>query len=101
MLESKFQKIVTNRLDELGKDCWYEIIQALTIRGIPDIIGCYKGKFFGWEIKRSEAEARKKTGRIVLQKHRIRKIQQAGGVGRVVFPENLEDCFQELLASRL
>ena len=95
-LESKFSKKVSNLLKTLGDDCFFTVMQAGSIRGLPDIIGCYQGKFFGWELKRSESEAKKQTGRIVLQRHRIKKIKKAGGIGEVVFPENLLLCFEQL-----
>ena len=95
-LESKFQTKVSNLLKTLGDECFFTVMQAGSIRGLPDIIGCYQGKFFGWELKRSEAEARKTTGRIALQKHRIKKIKKAGGIGEVVYPENLLLCFEQL-----
>lgn len=49
-------------------------------RGIPDIIGCYKGKFVGLEIK-IPGRQNKTTA---LQKQVLGQITQAGGVGKVV-----------------
>lgn len=71
--------------------------EAKSIRGLPDIIGCCNGLFFGWELKASESEARKKTGRIALQRHILKLIQRAGGVGEIVHPNNLDDKLTELL----
>jgi len=59
-------------------------------------MGSVNGRFFAWELKRSEAEARKKTGRIVLQKHILEKIHKSGGVAEVVHPGNLDMCYQHL-----
>jgi len=86
---------VKKRLNEIP-DLYHFTKEALSIRGIPDIIGCYRGRFFAWELKRSEAEANKKTGRIVLQKYVLNKITQAGGIGELVFPENFEQKMEEL-----
>lgn len=97
--ETRFQTEVTNRLKLYGDDCWYTVIQAGSIRGLPDIIGCYKGTLFGWELKKSLAETRKRTGRIALQNYRLQKIREAGGIGELVCPENLDQKIQELEAS--
>ena len=46
--------------------------------GIPDIICCYKGRFFAFEVKTE-------TGRVTnLQKAIIERINRAGGVAVVV-----------------
>lgn len=73
--------------------------EAKSLRGYPDIIGCYKGRFFGWELKRSESESRKTTGRIVLQRHILTQVQRAGGIGELVHPDNFEEKLAELLQS--
>lgn len=96
--EAKFQKKVLRELRQY-KGLWVFTKEAASIRGLPDIIGCYMGKFFGWELKVSAAEARKGTGRIVLQSYTLDKINQAGGIGRIVYPEILQDCIVELLDS--
>jgi len=71
--------------------------EAKSIRGLPDVIGCYNGLFFGWELKRSESEARKRTGRIALQRHILKLIRNAGGVGEIVHPKNLDEKLLQLL----
>ena len=96
MLEKDFQQRVLKRLRS-HDDMYVFVKEAKSLRGIPDLIGCYKGQFFGWELKRSEAEARKNTGRIVLQKHILKLIQSAGGIGEIVYPENLHEKMTELL----
>lgn len=98
-LESHFKKQVKRKLDAVP-GLYYFVKEALALRGIPDIVGCYNGRFFAWELKRSEKEARKKTGRIVLQKHIIGLIRKAGGIGEIVYPENLEEKLQELLSTK-
>lgn len=96
ILEHDFQKKVKARLK--AEPFLYEFTkEAAALRGIPDIIGCYKGRFFAWELKRSAKESRKLTGRIALQRHVLRLIQKAGGIGRLVHPDNFEECLAELL----
>ena len=96
MLEHAFQKIVKDRLKEIP-GLYHFTKEALSIRGIPDLIGCYRGTFFAWELKRNKKEAAKKTGRIVLQRYTLGLIEKAGGHARLVHPDNLEQCLQELL----
>ena len=97
ILESTFKKKVKKELDGIP-NLYYFVKEALALRGIPDIIGCCHGRFFAWELKRSAEEARKKTGRIVLQKHVIKLIQKSGGIAGIVHPGNLDDKLKELLS---
>lgn len=96
MLEHAFQKIVKKRLGEIP-GLYHFTKEALAIRGIPDLIGCYKGRFFALELKRSSKEAAKKTGRIALQRYTLGLIRKAGGYAEIVHPDNLEQCLQALL----
>jgi penicillin-binding protein-related factor A (putative recombinase) len=48
--------------------------------GLPDIIGCYKGKFFAFETKNPD----NRSGTSVRQEYVMEKIRQAGGVAQVV-----------------
>ena len=95
-LEKNFKARVKRELGSIP-GLYHFTKEACSIRGIPDIIGCYKGRFFAWELKRSQKEAAKTTGRIVLQKHNIGKIQICGGIAELVYPENFESKLAELL----
>jgi hypothetical protein len=66
-------------------------------RGWPDLVICYKGKFTAWELKKNKKEANKKSGRIILQQYTLRRIQDAGGIGEIVFPDNFEQKLKDLL----
>lgn len=96
--ESQFSKIVKQKLEELNvkKNLWYFVKEAGSIRGIPDILGIYNGVPFAMELKKSESEARKSTGRIVLQKYTLQQIDRAGGLPYIVYPENLEEVLEDL-----
>lgn len=97
--ESKFASKVKKKLDALitqGHPLYYFVKEAATIRGIPDIILCANGLFLAWELKPSRYEAEKTSGRIVLQKYTLTRIAQSRGMGRIVHPENLEECLEEL-----
>lgn len=95
-MEHSFQKIVKKRLQSYSH-IWHFTKEALALRGLPDIIGCVNGRLFAWELKRDRKEANKQTGRIVLQRYILSQINKAGGIGRVVHPDNFEQCLQELL----
>ncbi len=99
-LEHQFQKLVKSRL-KLTPDLYHFTKEALALRGLPDIIGCYRGRFFAWELKRDVKEASKKTGRIVLQRYILGLIRKAGGIGEIVHPGNFEAKLQELLQDPL
>jgi hypothetical protein len=94
-LESKFQREFKGKLDALPNSYFF-VKEAAALRGIPDIIGCCNGLFVALELKRSAAEARKKTGRIVLQKHIIGKMSRANGYALIVHPENADEVLEFL-----
>jgi len=59
------------------------------MRGVPDIVGCYRGLFVGFEVKRP------KVGRLSqLQAHRIDQIKAVNGHAFVVY--GVEDVKQAL-----
>ena len=53
--------------------------------GVPDIVGCYNGKFFGIECK---AGSNKPTA---LQNKNLTNIELAGGIAVVVNEKNMND----------
>ena len=59
--------------------CWKEYIGLYSTAGIPDVIVCYKGLFYGLEVKMPGKYASD------LQSATINKIQAAGGVAGVVY----------------
>ena len=50
-------------------------------KGIPDILGCHKGRFIGLEVKRPGKDYREPT---MYQKKRLREIRLSGGIAGVV-----------------
>lgn len=50
------------------------------IAGIPDILGCYRGRFIAFEVKR-DASGRPTP----LQQHMMEKIRAAGGFATLIF----------------
>lgn len=90
--ETRFKMKVQSRLATIP-NLWVVKIQQVALRGIPDIIICYKGKFFAWELKVGKNDVTQ------LQQHVLNNISKAGGVARVVTPDNLEECMEELHAA--
>lgn len=81
--EAKVKKKVTDVLKDLGAYYFYPVTGGFGRSGVPDIVGCYKGKFFAIECK---AGKNKPTA---LQEKHITQIQQTGGFAIVVNEENL------------
>ena len=88
--ETRFKNRVAADLKAVP-NIWFQKIQQLTIRGTPDYLICYRGKFFAWELKVGNNKA------TPLQAYNLDMISKAGGVARVVTPENYDECFKELL----
>lgn len=61
----------------------------MQLAGIPDIIGCFKGRFIAFEVKRDATSKPTK-----LQAYMIRKIQDAGGIATVIW--NADQAMQIL-----
>ena len=99
--EAKFKAKVKARLNKLGPDCYYFVKEAAALRGIADIIGCYKGRFFAWELKRSESAAHSKRDGHELQLYHLELVKRANGIARVVYPENFDDCWAQLTNTRI
>jgi Holliday junction resolvase len=83
--ETKVKRKVTAQLKALGAYYFYPVTGGYGASGVPDIIGCYQGKFFGIECK---AGKNKPTE---LQKHHLEKIAEAGGFSVVVNESNVDD----------
>lgn len=71
-------------LKSLGTDCWYfmPVPTGYGRKGIPDFIGCYKGRFFAVETK---APGKKPTA---WQKHELSDIDEARGY--IITADNFE-----------
>lgn len=81
MKESTFQKKVLKYLREEVGGYWIKIhASSYQGTGEPDIVGCYKGKFYAFELKRPDGKGKATE----LQKYKIKQINEAGGTGRIV-----------------
>lgn len=89
--ETRFKQKVLTRLRAIP-NLYVVKIQQVSVRGIPDIIGCYRGIFFAWELKVGKNKVKHGS----LQWLNLELIRKADGIAREVRPENLDDCIQEL-----
>lgn len=83
------EKNFENRLKKFLEDegCWFVkyFANAYTKSGIPDILCCCNGNFLGVEVKASKGKPSE------LQKRNIRKINQCGGYGVILYPDQFDD----------
>ena len=83
--EVKVKKVVVKHLNSVDAYYFYPVTGGFGASGVPDIVGCYKGKFFGIECK---AGKNKPTA---LQFQNLMKITATGGISLVVNEENMND----------
>jgi len=83
--EKKVKAKVVAILKELGVYYFYASTGGYGASGVPDIIGCYKGRFFGIECKAGKGKP------TPLQEKNIAQIIAQGGLAIVVNEDNIED----------
>jgi Holliday junction resolvase len=81
--EVKVKRVVVAQLKALGAYYFYPVTGGYGTSGVPDIVGCFRGKFFGIECK---AGKNKPTA---LQERNLEQIQAAGGMAWVVNEDNM------------
>lgn len=84
--EVKVKKKVVAILKAAGAYYFYPVTGGFGGSGVPDIVGCYKGKFFGIECK---AGKNKPTP---LQAKNLDSIRAAGGIAMVINEDNIDDA---------
>jgi len=89
--EGRVKRTVTNQLKDLGAYYFFPATGGYGRSGVPDIIGCLHGKFFGIECK---AGKNKPTA---LQEKNLSDINTAGGFALVVNEENMANVREILL----
>jgi len=83
--EVKVKRVVVAQLKELGAYYFYPATGGYGSSGVPDIVGCYQGRFFGIECK---AGKNKPTA---LQEKNLNEIANKGGIAVVVNEDNMHD----------
>ena len=89
--EKNFENKVKKYLKEQG--AWFIKYwggAAYTKSGIPDILACCSGKFFGIEVKAKNGKPSE------LQLYNLKKIDEAGGFAILLYPKDFER-FKELV----
>lgn len=84
--EGKVKARVAAQLKALGCYYFYPVTGGYGASGVPDIIGCYKGRFFAIECKAG------KNKTTALQDKNIDAIRAQGGLAMVV-NEDTQDSF--------
>jgi len=81
--EAKVKKVVTQQLRNLGAYYFYPVTGGYGRSGVPDIVGCYQGKFFGIECKAG------KNVPTPLQQINLDDIDKQKGIALVVNEKNM------------
>jgi hypothetical protein len=88
--EAKVKKVVTNYLKKMGAYYFYPVTGGFGRSGVPDIVACYKGLFFGIECKAGKGKT------TALQQKNLDDIKTAGGFDWVVNEDNMHDTEEVL-----
>lgn len=83
--EAKVKAKVVAKLKARGAYYFYPVTGGYGSSGVPDIVGCADGQFFGIECK---AGKNKPTP---LQQKNLEQIKAAGGIALVVNESNIDD----------
>ena len=76
---------VVAQLKTLGAYYFYPVTGGYGASGVPDVVGCYKGRFIGIECK---ANGNKPTA---LQQMNLDKIAAQGGIALVIDETNVNE----------
>jgi hypothetical protein len=90
--EAKVKKVVVAQLKQLCAYYFYPVTGGYGQSGVPDVVGCYEGLFFGIECK---AGKNKPTP---LQEKNLAQIRAAGGLDMVVNEINMNTVAADLRA---
>lgn len=92
--EGAVKAAVKKLLDEMGIYHFSPVQNGMGRAGIPDIIGCYRGRFLGIECKAGKGKT------TALQDLELEKIRQAKGFAYVVHENNIQDLKELLIWMR-
>ena len=83
--EAKVKKKVVAQLKDMGAYYFYPVTGGYGQSGVPDVVGCYKGIFFGIECK---AGSNKPTP---LQDKNLTDIRKQKGIAVVINEKNVDN----------
>lgn len=82
--EAKVKQRVVKQLKSLGAYFFYPVTGGYGRSGVPDIVGCYMGKFFAIECKAGRGKPTE------MQQYNIAQIKESGGMVIVVNEDNMD-----------
>ena len=92
MTEQQIQKKIITYLEKEG--CYVVKVMSASKAGVPDILGCYEGIFFGIEVKTPTTSNNVSK----LQEYNLDKIRDSGGHSLVAWNvEQVEEFLGGLL----
>lgn len=89
--EQQIQKKITTYLEK--QNCYIVKVISASKAGVPDIIGCYEGIFFGIEVKKPETQ----TNVSKLQQYNLDMIEECGGKSMVAWSVEQVEVFLDNL----
>ena len=88
--EAVIQLKILKYLNNLS-DCWAVKVISANQRGVPDILGCCRGRFIAIEVKSADNKPSK------IQQSQLNAIKQTGGIAEVVTSlEQMQKLIKEL-----
>jgi hypothetical protein len=88
--EAKVKKKVVEQLKALNAYYFFPATGGYGKSGVPDVVGCYEGNFFGIECKAG------KNTPTALQEMNLKEIANSGGISLVINEKNVEYVSQVL-----
>lgn len=88
--ETQFKERVLAELRRAPQSWWVKT-QQVSLRGTPDLLGCVNGLFVAIELK-DRAESHIEP----LQTWNLNKIEEAGGLARIMSRDNENEIMEEI-----
>ena len=88
--EAKVKAKVVAELKRLGAYHFYPVTGGFGSSGVPDIVGCVNGQFFGIECKAGKGKP------TALQIMHLKRIREAGGVALIINETNIAEVENHL-----
>jgi Holliday junction resolvase len=88
--EAKVKAKVVAELKRLGAYHFYPVTGGFGSSGVPDIVGCVNGQFFGIECKAGKGKP------TALQIMNLKRIREAGGVALIINETNIAEVENHL-----
>lgn len=100
MRENLFKANYKKKLKAIPESDWVNH-RADSVRGIPDVYGHVSGKAVFLEFKKNRSEAKRQSGRTLLQRYRLERYRRNGALAYFVYPENAKAVLDAINALSL